>query len=113
MNTDWGFGGTHEAAAWDMAHEKIMAATNCAPYAVAEFLDSRWGRHFADDVSNALLNMDTITLKVDENMANAIDTAIVKWMGWSISVATSKEYGIPMELPYLTGFVGMFEAASD
>jgi hypothetical protein len=101
MNTDWGFGGTHEAGAWDMAHEKIMTVTNSAPYAVADFLDSRYGRQFADDVSNALLTTP--------DMVGAIDAAIVKWMGWSITKATAKQHGIPEGLPYLTGFVCSFE----
>lgn len=101
-NLDWGFGGVHEAGAWDMAHEKIMTVTNAAPYAVADFLDSKWGRHFADDVSNALLGKDV-------SLSQAIDAAIVKWMGWQITKATGKQHGIPEGLPYLTGFVCSFE----
>jgi len=39
------------------------------------------------------------------NLKDAIDKATAKWMGWSTSRQTSKEYGIPKGLPYLTGFV--------
>jgi hypothetical protein len=58
-NTDWGFWGTigHEAdraTAWAMAMPAVMQATGCPEAAVRDFLDSRHGRHFADDVSNGL-----------------------------------------------------------
>ena len=39
------------------------------------------------------------------NLQDAIKQATQRWMGWSISRQTSKEYGIPKGLPYLTGFV--------
>lgn len=102
MNTEWGFYGEHGEAAWCIAVERIANATGFDQEDVAVFLDSRFGRHFADDVSNALLT--------GADMPAAIDAAVKKWMGWSISVATSKQYGIPVGLPYLTGFVGMYEA---
>ena len=36
---------------------------------------------------------------------NAISDATQRWMGWTIGRQTSKQYGIPHGLPYLTGFV--------
>jgi hypothetical protein len=105
MNTEWGFCGAHGESAWEMAHEKIMAAINSAPQVVALFLDSRFGRQFADDVSNELLTTP--------DMASAIDAAVTKWMGWSISKATEGQYGIPAGLPYLTGFVCHMEVTAD
>ena len=91
----------HGEAAWCIAVERIATTTRFAQEDVAVFLDSRFGRQFADDVSNELLKW------VD--MATAIDAAIERWMGWAISTATSKQYGIPVGLPYLAGFVGMYE----
>jgi hypothetical protein len=61
------------------------------------FLDSRYGRHFGDSVQNGLFQ--------GQALSDAIDVAITQWMGWTIGKITSKEYGIPKGLPYLTGFV--------
>ena len=101
-NTAWGFYGTigHHAAAdtaWPLAMAAIADATGCTPDEVRDFLDSRCGRHFADDVANALV--DRLPL------ADAIATATTKWMGWTIGRRTSRETGIPHGLPYLTGYV--------
>ena len=38
-------------------------------------------------------------------LKDAIDSATQTWMGWTIGRQTSKDYGIPKGLPYLTGFV--------
>ena len=101
-NQAWGFFGTiaHHAdadAAWPLAITAIADATGCPPDEVRAFLDSRYGRHFADDVANALF----------ENLpvADAIATATKKWTAWTIGHATARETGIPQGLPYLTGFV--------
>lgn len=40
---------------------------------------------------------------------SAIAQATQRWMGWSIGSQTSKDYGIPKGLPYLTGFVALCE----
>jgi len=101
-NTDWGFFGTiaHRAdadAAWPIAMEAVGRATGCPETAVRDFLDSRYGRHFADDVANGLHT--GLTLKP------AIDAAVERWMGWTINRRTGRETGIPRGVPYLTGFV--------
>ena len=36
---------------------------------------------------------------------DVINAATQRWMGWTIGRSTSKQYGIPKGLPYLTGFV--------
>ncbi|VVS96061.1 hypothetical protein [Erythrobacter sp. EC-HK427] len=109
-NEAWGFFGTTAEftdadAAWSIATAKIAEATYASEDGVRDFLDSRHGRHFADDVHNAVKS----GLPIDE----AIDAAIVRWMGWSISRATASEHGIPVGLPYLTGFVGLYEIMAD
>lgn len=100
-NTEWGFYGTvahssDAAAAWPIAFWAICETTGCDGETAREFLDSRYGRHFADDVVNALAT---------HTLADAIAATTARWMGWRISVRTSRETGIPRGLPYLTGFV--------
>ena len=96
----WGFYGTmneQAKAAWPLAMAAISDATAEPLESVRTFLDSRHGRHFADDVQNGLYAGATL--------ADAINAATQRWMGWTIGRSTSKQYGIPKGLPYLTGFV--------
>ncbi|MBP9904520.1 MAG: hypothetical protein KBF66_03110 [Rhodoferax sp.] len=100
QNESWGFWGTmneHASAAWPIASTAIATATGCEPEQIRAFLDSRYGRHFADEVQNGLF--------VGARLEEAIDTATAKWMGWRINLQTSKEYGIPRGMAYLSGFV--------
>ncbi len=111
QNREWGFFGTitHHAepsAAWDMAFRAIAAATGEPSWSVCAFLDSRYGRHFADDCSNG---MDDDARK---NQA-AIDAAVTRWMGWRISASDARETGTPRGLPYLTGYVVHAEIEAD
>ena len=101
-NTAWGFWGTigHEAdtaTAWRMAMPAIAQATGCPETTVRDFLDSRHGRHLADDVSNGLAS--------GLGLEQAILAAVERWMGWRISRRISHVTGIPQGLPYLAGFV--------
>jgi hypothetical protein len=104
-NPEWGFFGTmtrqasasSAEAAWSTAVTAIVAATTCTPDEVRVFLDSRYGRHFADDVSGYLL--------ANQSIPAAIRSAVTRWMGWAINRATSRATGIPTGLPYLTGFI--------
>lgn len=108
QNEDWGFWGTmneNAQAAWPVAMTAISDAT-CQPLESARvFLDSRHGRHFADDVLNQML--------VGNNVEQAIHAAVARWMGWTIGRVTSRDYGIPRGLPYLTGFVIHCEIAEE
>ena len=108
QNEAWGFyGAMQEQAsnAWPQACTAISDATGQSLESVRAFLDSRFGRHFADDVLNAL----------DEGMTlqDAIHAATGRWMGWTIGRQTSKQYGIPQGMPYLTGFVVYSEIADE
>ena len=110
-NTDWGFWGsiahshydlaTDAAAAWEIASRRIAETTEASPEGVRDFLDSRHGRHFADDVASELWKGETLK--------DAIDAAIGRWQGWTIDRATERDYGIPRGLPYLTGWVTHFQ----
>jgi len=118
-NQPWGFWGTmgHAEAdqnqAWALATTAIAKATDGTPEAVRhattaspllnadrrlrDVLDSRQGRHFADDVASEIFNGRTL--------AEAVDAAVATWMAWKIDKQTQREYGIPRGLPYLTGWV--------
>ncbi len=99
-NESWGYYGTlneHADAAWPIAMAAVAKATGQPLESVRAFLDSRHGRHFADDVQNGLFT--------GTSLQDAIEQATLRWMGWIIGRICSKEYGIPRGLPYLTGFV--------
>ncbi|KWO64945.1 hypothetical protein, partial [Burkholderia territorii] len=99
-NEGWGFFGTmkqYAAAAWPIAIQSIAEATGERPDAVRAFLDAAPGRHFADEVLDWLDDNDSL--------AAAIEAVTRRWMNWTIGARTSRDYGIPRGLPYLTGFV--------
>lgn len=105
-NPVWGFYGTMRShsdvdAAWRLALDAIAEATNCETFAVRDFLDSRHGRHFADDVASGFAS--GLPLEA------AIGAAVSRWLGWRIGRRMAGETGIPGGLPYLTGLVAMFE----
>ena len=100
QNESWGFWGTmnvQAGAAWPLAMAAVSDATGQSLESVRIFLDSRYGRHFADDVLNQL--------HAGNGLAGAINAATQRWMGWKIGRLTNREHGIPRGLPYLTGFV--------
>lgn len=107
-NETWGLYGTleeHAPAAWPIAMTAISDAT-CQPFeAVRDFLDSRFGRHFADDVLNQMHG--------GKSLEQAIHAAVARWMDWTIGRVTSRDYGIPRGLPYLVGFVIHCEIAEE
>ena len=99
-NESWGYWGTMQEqapAAWAIALPAIATVTGTELDAARAFLDSRHGRHFADDVKNHLFK--------GMALADAITATITQWMGWRTNRLTNKTYGIPSGLPYLTGFV--------
>jgi hypothetical protein len=106
-NESWGLYGTMQRAgadpmqAWNSASAMIAAATEASPEGVRDFLDSRYGRHFADDVA--------VGLATGLGLETAIEAAIARWMGWRIDRRTYREHGIPRGLPYLTGWVTHFQ----
>ncbi len=100
QNEAWGFWGTmndNAAAAWPIAMTAISDTTYQPLESVRLFLDSRHGRHFAGEVLNRK--------HAGHALHDAIRAATRQWMEWTIGRRTSKDYGIPRGLPYLTGFV--------
>ena len=67
-----------------------------------DFLDSRHGRHFADDVANELAD-------TGKSLEAAIAAAIARWQGWRIGRRTARDDGVPAGLPHLTGWIGHFQ----
>ena len=110
QNREWGFFGTisHHAdpeRAWDIALAFIAGTAACSPDATRAFLDSRYDRHFADEMSNHLA--------AGKALASAINAATTTWVAWRISTRTAHETGIPRGLPYLTGYVIHAEIEAD
>jgi hypothetical protein len=104
-NESWGFFGTMHnkypeltSGAWDVALLAIHDATSLPLHTCQTFLDSRHGRHFADQVIN--------TMYTGKTLENAITATVDSWMNYKISRSTARQYGIPNGLPYLTGFAG-------
>lgn len=117
-NEDYGFFGTltrcperdrRSAEVWTLASrliaEAIYADSEDEMIGVRDFLDSRMGRHFADDVVG---NMTGCNIGLEA----AIGSAIHRWQDWRIDRRTEREEGIPAGLPYLTGWVQHFAVAA-
>jgi hypothetical protein len=101
-NPAWGFFGTvgGEASAdtaWPLTMAAIVKATGCTSGEVRAFLDSRHGRHFADELHNEM--------HAGKTLQDAITAATATWMGWKITTRIARDTGIPRGLPYLTGFM--------
>jgi hypothetical protein len=94
--------GVDPMQSWTAASAMIAAETDASVEAVRDFLDSRYGRHFADDVVSELAKAGPNKLE------EAIETAIARWQGWRIGHRTYRDEGIPAGLPYLTGWVTHF-----
>ncbi|MDO3515291.1 hypothetical protein LG939_24975 (plasmid) [Ralstonia pseudosolanacearum] len=107
-NEGWGFYGTMKGRAdeaWPLAMTTVSKATGSSFEAVRLFLDSAFGRHFADDICNALHGGQTLI--------DAIDATAAAWMQRKTNGGLSKIYGIPRDLPHLTAFVAASEIADE
>ena len=117
-NEDYGFFRTltvcperdrRSAEVWTLASrliaEAIGASSEDEMIGIRDLLDSRIGRHFADDVVG---NMTGCNIGLEA----AIASAIRRWQGWRIDRKTEREHGIPAGLPYLTGWVQHFAVAA-
>src|SRR5947207_12014482 len=91
-NQLWGFYGSirhhaDPATAWPFGMRAISDRTGCSATAARDFLDSRHGRHFADDVANGIVK--------GLDVSHAIEAAIDRWEGGSIDRRLSEATGIP------------------
>jgi hypothetical protein len=112
-NTDYGFYGTITTtplrdrtsdAFWTLAATRIATAAGCRSEiemeGVRDFLDSRMGRHFADEL------VDRMARGILAEQA--LDATIAQWCQQRISRATERNEGIPAGLPALVGWVQHF-----
>ena len=117
-NPDYGFFATlttcperdrSSAEVWVLASTLIAKATRATTeeemIGIRDFLDSRMGRHFADDVVGNMVGC-----KIDSE--TAIKSSIRRWQDWRISRQLERDEGIPAGLPYLTGWVQHFAIAA-
>ena len=117
-NEDYGFFRTltvcpqrdrRSAEVWNLASRLIAEALGASSedemIGIRDFLDSRIGRHFADDVVGNMTGCNV-------GLEPAIAAAIRRWQGWRIDRATERSEGIPAGLPYLTGWVQHFAVAA-
>lgn len=117
-NPDHGFFGTlttcperdrRSVEVWVLAStliaKAIRATTEEDMIGIRDFLDSRMGRHFADDVVGNMVGC-----KIDSE--TAIKSAIRRWQDWRISRQLERDEGIPEGLPYLTRWVQHFAIAA-
>jgi len=117
-NPDHGFFGTlttcperdrRSVEVWVLAStliaKTIRATTEEEMIGIRDFLDSRMGRHFADDVVGNMVGC-----KIDSE--TAIGSTIRTWQDWRISRQLERDEGIPEGMPYLTGWVQHFAVAA-
>ena len=94
---------------WTLASRLIADAIGAASekemIGIRDFLDSRMGRQFADDVVGNMTGCDI-------GCEPATASAISRWQDWRIGRQTARETGIPAGLPYLTGWVQHFAIAA-
>lgn len=117
-NEDFGFFGTltvcpqrdrRSADVWTLASrmiaETIDANSADEMIGIRDFLDSRMGRQFADDVVGNMTGCEI-------GLEPAIASTIRRWQDWRISRQTERDEGIPAGLPYLAGWVQHFAIAA-
>lgn len=95
-NEGYGFYGTMNLDGCAAAMSAVAAETGAEPDHVRAFLDSSWGRHFADDVHDFLPRF---------SLEQAVTAAIARWQGWTLGRRTRRELGIPTPMRYLDGMV--------
>ena len=117
-NTGYGLSGTITAtplrdrtsdAFWTLAFGRIVAGADCRGEiereGVRDFLDSRMGRHFADEVVDRMARGTPAERALDETVAD--------WCRQRISRATERHEGIPAGLPALVGWVQHFAICAE
>lgn len=107
-NESWGFWGTmggYASVAWPLAMTAIADATGQPLEDVRAFLDSRFGRHFADEVRNGQHHGQTL--------ADAVKQATADWTRRKASGRVARDYGIPRGESHLLGFVVVAASCED
>lgn len=105
QNEGWGFFGTISSTsgevvaedAWKVAFTETAKLTGATAEMVRLFLDSRGGRHFADEVYNEI--------NYGKTLEQAIKDAATKWQGWKVGHRTARSLKAKVGTPYLTAAV--------
>lgn len=108
QNEGWGFYGTmggHAESAWPQAMTIIANELGESLEAVRWFLDSRYGRHFADAVRNEM--HDGLAL------GDAIQAATKKWSEQRIRRSTCRHYRIPYKHTTLASYVAEYHVSGE
>ena len=99
-NTGAGFYGTMGAnaeAAWPIAIEAISKATGRKGSEIRDFLDSKHGRIFADELSDRLYG--------GMELAEPIDHTVARWMSRKTSHDFARAYRVRLGIPMLIAFI--------
>lgn len=106
-NYSWGFWGTiamagyDPASAWAAALPCLHDATDHDPYAIRDWLDSRAGRHFADQVVGSL------TLGTE--LHDAIERAVAQRMAQYVTDTAPPELAPAIGMPTLWAEIALAE----
>jgi hypothetical protein len=107
-NTGWGFTSAVEsapinaAAAFDAAAREIGLVTGTSPWAACVFLDSRHGRHFGDDVVNAIGD-------AGGDAGKAVHIAVGRWLDAPAQKDLREKAGAPAGTDALTALCVIIE----
>lgn len=93
----WGTMGGFASVAWPLAMTAVARATGHPLDEARGFLDSRFGRHFANDVQSEQ--------HCGATLADAITRTVATWMERTTKGHHASTYGIPRGLPQLAGFL--------
>lgn len=83
--------------AWPIAMRQIAQATMLPNEAVRAFLDSVFGRHFADEVHHQLTHQPNLDLAIAAVVERQMHQPITPWM--------YRQYQVPVGTPSLIGLV--------
>ncbi len=104
QNECYGFFGTirnraNAKEAWRIAMIRVAKKTQFPPDVVRKFLDSNYGRWFAEEVCTHILD--------DSDLENAIELATTRWMVW-----TTSQFDLTTKVgqPYLIEIVGRYNS---
>lgn len=89
--------GTRAEAAWPLAMARIAEATGKKGSEIRDFLDSKHGRIFADELCDRLYGGMELT--------TAIDHTVARWMSRRTSHDFVRAYRVRLGIPMLIAFI--------
>ncbi len=89
--------------AWTLTFRALLTATGYSSEGVRDFLDSRFGVCFADDIDNGL--------KAGEALETAIEAAVNLWKARRVSRTECERHDITEGTDELTGYISCYARA--